>query len=114
GYRVVRIAEYLGIDQQKIHRWKRDERWDDAAPINRVEGALEARLVQLIVKDEKEGKDFKEIDVLGRQIERLARVHKYEQTGRETDLNPRQANGNKTPRKGKRRKNTLDAEQVAA
>ncbi len=36
--------------------------------------SLEARLTQLIIKPQKTGGDFKEIDLLGRQIERLARV----------------------------------------
>ncbi|MBD7959133.1 hypothetical protein [Comamonas avium] len=40
-------------------------------------------------KDNKTSGDFKEIDLLGRQIERLARVHKYSETGKESDLNPK-------------------------
>ena len=36
----------------------------------------EQRLTQLIIKPQKTGGDFKEIDLLGRQIERLARVKK--------------------------------------
>ncbi|MCE3114175.1 terminase large subunit domain-containing protein, partial [Yersinia enterocolitica] len=46
-----------------------------------------------------EGRDFKEIDLLGRQIERLARVNRYSQTGSEADLNPNVANRNKGERK---------------
>lgn len=38
---------------------------------------LEARLCGLN-KDAKTGGDYKEIDLLGRQMERLARVHQYE------------------------------------
>ena len=40
-------------------------------------------------KDNKTSGDFKEIELLGRQIERLARVHKYSETGKESDLNPK-------------------------
>ncbi|WP_434477242.1 hypothetical protein, partial [Escherichia coli] len=45
------------------------------------------------------GGDFKEIDLLGRQIERLARVNRYSQTGNEADLNPNVANRNKGGRR---------------
>lgn len=88
GWRIVRIAEFLGLPRPTIDSWKKRDGWDDASPTQRVEGALEARLVQLIWKEQKTGNEFKEIDLLGRQIERLARVHKYEASGKESDLNP--------------------------
>lgn len=73
---------------------------------------LESRLCQLIIKDQKEGKDFKEIDNLGRQIERLARVRRYEQPGgHEGDLNPSVANRNAKPRK-KAQPNEFNEEQI--
>ncbi|MDI5893091.1 terminase large subunit domain-containing protein [Halomonas rhizosphaerae] len=111
GWRVVRIAEFLGEKPPTVHSWKQRDGWDEASPSQRVEGALEARLVQLISKEGKEGKDFKEIDLLGRQIERLARVHKYEATGREADLNPNINARNEAPRR-KQRRNFLDEEQI--
>jgi len=43
--------------------------------------------------------DYKEIDALGRMIERLARVNRYSQSGNEADLNPNVANRNKGDRK---------------
>ncbi|OLO03436.1 terminase [Salinicola socius] len=88
GWRIARIAEFMDLPRATISSWKQRERWDDASPTQRVEGALEARMVKLISKDAKEGRDFKELDLLGRQIERLARVHKYEGSGKEGDLNP--------------------------
>nr|WP_027947558.1 terminase family protein [Halomonas anticariensis] len=88
GWRIAHIAEYLDVPRATIDSWKKRDAWDDATPSQRVEGALEARMVQLIWKEQKEGRDFKEIDLLGRQIERLARVHKYQESGRESDLNP--------------------------
>src|SRR5690554_2545461 len=88
GWRIARIAEHLDIPRATIDSWKKRDGWDEASPSQRVEGALEARMVQLIWKERKEGIDFKELDLLGRQIERLARVHKYERTGKEADLNP--------------------------
>lgn len=114
GWRVARIAEYIGEKPATVHSWKSRDNWDAAAPIERVEQTLEARMVQLIAKPDKEGKDYKEIDLLGRQLERLARVRKYEQTGREADLNPNIEARNEAPRKRKPRRNHLDEEQVEA
>ncbi|MGM0985443.1 MAG: terminase large subunit domain-containing protein [Pseudomonadota bacterium] len=111
GWRVARIAEFLGEKPPTVHSWKQRDGWDEASPSQRVEGALEARLVQLISKEAKEGRDFKEIDLLGRQIERLARVHRYEATGREADLNPNINARNEAPRR-KQRRNALDEEQI--
>lgn len=111
GWRVARISELLEIPAPTIHSWKQRDGWEEATPTQRVEGALEARLVQLIVKDNKEGKDYKEIDLLGRQIERLARVHRYQETGKEGDLNPNIHARNEGPKKPPRR-NFLDDEQI--
>lgn len=88
GWRISSIAEYIGEPRSTVQGWKDAEDWDKAQPAQRVEAALETRLVQLVMKDGKTGGDFKEIDLLGRQIERLARVQKYGETGKESDLNP--------------------------
>ncbi|MDL4864511.1 terminase family protein, partial [Halomonas elongata] len=111
GWRVARIAEFLDIKAPTVHSWKERDGWETASPTERVEGALEARLVQLIGKEGKEGKDFKEIDLLGRQIERLARVHRYQETGKEADLNPNIEARNAGPKK-KPRRNYLEEEQI--
>jgi uncharacterized protein YjcR len=112
GWRVARIAELLGEKPATVHSWKRRDKWEEATPTERVEGALEARLVQLITKEGKEGRDFKEIDLLGRQIERLARVHRYQETGKEADLNPNINARNEAPRTRKQKRNYLDEEQI--
>lgn len=111
GWRVSSIAEHLGLARTTVQTWKDAEKWHEAQPIDRVEGALEARLVQLIVKDEKTGGDFKEIDLLGRQLERTARVRRYEATGKEGDLNPNIAKRNEGPKK-KPQRNHFDEEAI--
>ena len=95
GYRIARIAEILKEKAATIHSWKRRDKWDDIKPIERVEMTLEMRLCTLLSKDNKEGKDFKEIDLLYRQVERHAKIHKYQNGGNEVDLNPKLANRNK-------------------
>lgn len=59
---MIRIAEHLGEKPATIHSWKRRDKWDDFDPVERVELSLEARMMQLVAKDNKEGKDLKEID----------------------------------------------------
>ncbi|MET1080323.1 MAG: terminase ATPase subunit family protein [Pseudomonas sp.] len=113
GWRVSSIARELGLARATVDAWKQREKWDEAKPIERVESTLEARLVQLIVKDTKSGSDFKEIDLLGRQIERLARVRRYEEPGGHAgDLNPKLANRNAGP-KAAPRKNEFSEEDQA-
>ncbi|BEB20053.1 hypothetical protein VEE42_12350 [Escherichia coli] len=92
GFSVPQIAAMLQMKRPTVQSWKQRDGWDSVAPISRVEMSLEARLTQLIIKPQKTGGDFKEIDLLGRQIERLARVNRYSQTGNEADLNPNVAN----------------------
>lgn len=100
GYKVCRIAEMLDIPEPTLHSWKKRDEWDAARPIDRVDATLEARLTQLIMKEDKDGRDFKEIDLLGRQLERVARINKYgKPDGNEADLNPKAANRNKGPKK---------------
>ncbi|RZI79813.1 MAG: terminase [Rubrivivax sp.] len=99
GWRLSSIAEFLKVPRSTVQGWRDAEKWNEAQPVQRVEGALEHRLVQLIAKDSKTGGDFKEIDLLGRQIERLARVHKYQATGKESDLNPELDKRNAGPKK---------------
>ncbi len=94
-----------------IHSWKRRDKWNEVTPFERVELSLEARLCQLIAKEQKEGKDFKEIDLLHRQLERQARIKKYSSGGNETDLNPKIANRNKGER-WPPEKNVFSEEQV--
>lgn len=110
GWRIARIAEHLGEKPSTIHSWKRRDAWDDSDPAERIASTIEQRLIQLINKDGKEGKDFKEIDLLTRQVERVARIEKYQRTGREVDLNPNIANRNAAPKR-QPEKNAISEEQ---
>ncbi|QUT01943.1 MULTISPECIES: terminase ATPase subunit family protein [Proteus] len=111
GYRIARIAESLGEKASTIHSWKRRDNWDEINPTERAELTVEARYCNLILKENKEGKDFKEIDLLGRQLERMARIRKYQNGGNETDLNPKIANRNKGERR-QPEKNFFSEEQI--
>ncbi len=111
GWRVCEIAEATGEKERTIHSWKARDEWDRADNVERIGGALEARLCVLIMKDGKSSGDFKEIDLLHRQLERQARIQRYQDGGNETDLNPKVANRNSVP-KQKPRKNSFSEEDV--
>ena len=53
GFKVAEISRQLGIPASTISSWIKREKWDDIAPIGRVEITLEARLCQLILKEQK-------------------------------------------------------------
>ncbi|MCT8263999.1 MULTISPECIES: terminase ATPase subunit family protein [Proteus] len=111
GYRIARIAESLGEKASTIHSWKRRDNWDEINPTERAELTVEARYCKLVLKENKEGKDFKEIDLLGRQMAQLSRIKKYQNGGNETDLNPKIANRNKGERR-QPEKNFFSEEQI--
>jgi len=114
GWRVTEIAEYVGEKEPTVHSWKKRDEWDRADNVERIGGALEARLVQLILKEGKSGGDFKEIDLLHRQLERQARIQRYQDGGTETDLNPKIANRNTAERKRNRATNTAKSKPNAS
>ncbi len=111
GWRVTDIADYLGEKEKTLHAWKTRDEWDRADNVERIGGALEARLVQLILKEQKSGGDFKEIDLLHRQLERQARIQRFQGGGTETDLNPNLAKRNEGPKK-RSPKNDISEEQI--
>ncbi len=111
GWRLSHIAEHLVVPRGTLHGWCKAEKWADTPAAQRVESALESRMVTLVAKEQKTGGDYKEIDLLGRQLERLARIGRYQQTGREADLNPAIEARNAGPKK-RRAKNFLSAEQI--
>jgi uncharacterized protein YjcR len=111
GWRICEIAEATGENEKTLHTWKSRDEWDRADSVERIGGALEARLVQLILKDSKTGGDFKEIDLLHRQLERQARIQRYQGGGSETDLNPNLAKRNEAPKKPPKR-NEFGEEEI--
>lgn len=99
GIRIARIAEMLGEKPATVHSWKKRDKWSDIGPLDQMQLTTAARYCQLIMKPAKEGRDFKEIDLLARQAERHARIGKFNDGGNEADLNPKVANRNKGPRR---------------
>ncbi|ARN38808.1 terminase [Pseudomonas aeruginosa] len=111
GFRICEIADLVGEKEKTLHSWKTRDEWDRATPLERIQAATEARLVQLILKDPKSGADYKEIDLLGRQLERQARIARFQDGGTETELNPELAKRN-AGEKRKPKRNDITDEQV--
>ncbi|MXO64834.1 terminase large subunit domain-containing protein [Altericroceibacterium endophyticum] len=121
GWAITQIAEELGCKYSTIASWKTRDKWDEAPAHEKIADSLEARLSTLIAKEEKSGRDFKEIDLLMREAERLARIEKYQATGKEADLNPKvkarhspEAKAKAAATRDAKRKNCLTEEQWAA
>ena len=112
GYRVSDISRKLEVKYSTIYSWMARGGWRKAAVHQRVGATVDARLNVLIAKEDKSAQDFNEIDVLGKQLERMARIAKYEAGGNEADLNPKVKNRNKGRRRSKH-KNYLSEEAVS-
>lgn len=111
-WRVCDIAEVLGESEATISSWKRRDGWDVASTLERMEGIVEARFIALVLKGHKDGRDFKEIDLLGRQAVTFAKIRKYESEGGHSGhLNDKVANRNAGPKKAPRR-NVITDEQL--
>ncbi|MPV86918.1 hypothetical protein GCU85_09290 [Cardiobacteriales bacterium ML27] len=74
GHRIPQIAEAINTPESTVRYWHSTDKWDKFGQAERVNDALGARLCLLIAKDPKEGRDFKEIDLLTRQLARVERV----------------------------------------
>ena len=111
-WRLCDIAEFIGESENTLASWKRRDAWDVSSPLERAEGVVEARFITLVWKGLKDGRDFKEIDLLGRQMVTIARVRKFEGEGGHTGhLNDKVGNRNKGE-KAKPRRNVITEEQL--
>jgi uncharacterized protein YjcR len=107
GWAISQIADELGLPYATVSSWKVRHKWDQASAIERAEEGTLERYLMLIAKEQKTGSDYKEIDLLGRQFERMARQRKYlGEGGNEADLNPDRAKGPGPPTRRRTRQRT--------
>lgn len=111
GIRIARIAEMLGEKAATVHSWKKRDKWAEIGPLEQMQLTTAARYCQLVMKQQKEGRDYKEIDLLSRQAVQQARIGKFNNGGNEAVLNPKVANRNSGPRKAPE-KNVFTDEQI--
>ncbi|SBV94291.1 Terminase, ATPase subunit [uncultured Alphaproteobacteria bacterium] len=114
GFSPAEIARDLCVPYPTVDSWKRRDKWEEAPTVVRIEAHLEARLNRLIAKETKTDRDFFEIGQLAATLERTARIQRYSQTGKETDLNPNLEARARGRKKKAEQKNALTEEQVAA
>lgn len=112
-WKISDIAEHIGKPRTTVDSWRIRGKWDDAPVISQCEDVSHMRWIQLMAKDQWTGSDVRDIDLLGRQLERMARIRKYgEVGGHEGDLNPLVANRNAKPKR-KPQRNFFSEEQIA-
>ncbi|MCT9264371.1 terminase family protein [Acinetobacter baumannii] len=111
GWKITEIADVLDEKERTVQAWKTRDEWEKSKPENRVAQAIEARLITLIFKNKKSSGDMKEVDLLMREMERLARIERYRETGKESDLNPNIQNRNAVAKKRKQ-PNTFTEDEI--
>ncbi|MEW6628328.1 MAG: terminase family protein [Pseudomonadota bacterium] len=117
GWRIRDIAADMGLAEGTISSWKNRDRWDEDPPVAIIEDRLEAKIATYLDKPDFNEGDMKRVDFLMRQMERTARIKKYDQTGKEGDLNGKIAARNDDKAKAKRadkRRNFLTLDQWQA
>lgn len=113
GLGITQIAKQLDEPRPTVASWKKREGWVRADIFNDVNLAFKARLLSLIALEKKGNGEYKEIDELMRQLERLAKINKYNDTGNGGDLNPKLKNRYKEDRKDKV-KNLISDDEIDA
>ncbi|MGW8201894.1 terminase large subunit domain-containing protein [Sphingomonas bisphenolicum] len=117
GWRITDIAMEIGEPEGTISSWKNRDRWDQDPPVVVIEDRIEAKIATYLDKPDFNEGDMKRVDFLMRQMERAARIRKYNQTGKEGDLNEKVGARNDDKAKAKRadkRRNFLTLEQLQA
>ncbi len=94
------IAEALEIPRTTVQSWKDRGKWDEAPPRQRAAACTYVRYQQLVMKETYSSSDVRDIDLLGRQIERFEKIRKFQEAdGHSGDLNDKVANRNAGDRK---------------
>ncbi|WP_443750393.1 terminase large subunit domain-containing protein [Asticcacaulis solisilvae] len=113
GWRVQQISDVLEIARSTVQSWKDRQKWDEDSPLTQAEMTTAMRYNMLVMKDQKTGQDFKEIDLLGRQMAQMARIRRYDAPGgHEGDLNEKVGNRNAGPKKQKSPPNLISKESI--
>lgn len=113
GLGVTQIARQLDEKRATVASWKKRDGWVRADIFSDVNLAMKARLLSLIALDKKGNGEYKEIDELMRQLERIAKIQNYNDSGNGGDLNPNLRERYKSDRK-KSVKNLITEEEIQA
>ncbi len=100
GLSVTQISKTLNEKYPTVASWKKRDAWVRASIFENVTSAMQARLLALIGMEKKGNSEYKEIDEFTRQLERLAKIQRYNDGGNGATLNPKLSNRCKEDRKG--------------
>lgn len=89
GWRNADIAAAVGENENTIASWKSRDKWEQIHGDNRVEQALQVRLMTLVMKEKKSSGDYKELAELFKNYKEFVRLERYRDGGNEADLNPK-------------------------
>lgn len=89
AYSIPQIAQRLGVKANTLYSWRRRDEWDKSTPIQRALERTDVRYLRLIEKEDLSAHDFKTIDLLGRQLARLARDERKEQDKEQKKKTPK-------------------------
>ncbi|WP_164852765.1 terminase large subunit domain-containing protein [Novosphingobium umbonatum] len=117
GASLTQIAAELGVKYPTVASWHQRQGWDADKPVDVIEDHFEAKIAAILCKPTLDEGDMKRVDFLMRMMERAARIRKFNETGKEGDLNENIGRRNDDKAKKKReekRKNFLSLEQWQA
>lgn len=112
GMSVSEIAKQINENRSTVESWKQRDGWEKSDLFDDVTLALKVRYLALTFMESKSNANYKEMDFIGRQFERMARIERYRTGGTQADLNPKLENRNSQPKKRKL-KNQISEEDIA-
>ncbi|WP_041691849.1 terminase large subunit domain-containing protein [Erwinia billingiae] len=89
AYSIPQIAQRLRLSANTIYSWRRRDAWDATTPIQRALERTDVRYLRLMAKEDLSAHDFKTLDVLGRQLARLARDERKEKDQEKKEKTPK-------------------------
>lgn len=99
GLSVTEISKELSEKRPTVASWKSRDAWVRASIFENVKSAMQSRLLSLINMDKKGNAEYKEIDFFNQQLERTARIERYNEGGNGATLNPKLSKRYKEDRK---------------
>jgi uncharacterized protein YjcR len=112
GMSVSEISKQLEENRATVESWKQRDSWEKADLFDDVMLGLKVRYMTLTFMENKSNANYKEMDFIGSQFERWARIERYRAGGTQTDLNPKLENRNNKPKKRKL-KNQITEDDLA-
>lgn len=111
GMTVTEIAKQLQENRSTVESWKQRDGWEKADLFDDVTLGLKVRYLSLTFMENKSNANYKEMDFIGVQFERWARIERYRAGGNQADLNPKLENRNDKPKKRKL-KNEINQDEI--